>query len=258
LLLTTGAVPAHATHAPAKSQDKSTKGGYASITVKRSGWGVHVAATTYDTAADGDCAFTEVKVIVNNGPDRKRQLPAVCGKGESDYESVRVDSHGTGTSIPSIDVKVCRRVNNWPDDCSSNTRLSLGQHYRHATSTQLSFMYETMSMPMRKFLRRKRNAPAGYDWTDDGCSVPHWMPDSITETWERRFHKACLRHDFGYRNYGRRYLDATDPRRMWIDDRFLRDMQNICDANDWSGCDSRAQAFKAAVTLRGGNAFYRY
>lgn len=71
-------------------------------------------------------------------------------------------------------------------------------------------------------------------------------------------------HDFGYHNYGSpgpkglRPLDPTENRRLAIDNRFLEEMERICD--DQPGplpdCQGAAQTMYQAVRLFGGPAFH--
>jgi Prokaryotic phospholipase A2 len=60
------------------------------------------------------------------------------------------------------------------------------------------------------------------DWSTDLCSAP--IVGSRGESFD--FTQACLRHDFGYRNYGR--LGLFDNRRKAVDERFLADMRDHC------------------------------
>ncbi len=50
----------------------------------------------------------------------------------------------------------------------------------------------------------------------------------MTDALLRVFEPACVRHDWGYRNFGRRQFDPTDDRREQVDRRLLRDMGRLC------------------------------
>ncbi len=60
------------------------------------------------------------------------------------------------------------------------------------------------------------------DYSTDGCTAP--VVGNAGRTYD--FTAACLRHDFGYRNYGR--LGLIGERRRSVDERFLADMQAHC------------------------------
>ena len=60
------------------------------------------------------------------------------------------------------------------------------------------------------------------DWSTDYCSAP--LVGSSGASFD--FTRACLRHDFGYRNYDRLGLFAR--RKDYVDDRFLADMRDHC------------------------------
>jgi hypothetical protein len=65
------------------------------------------------------------------------------------------------------------------------------------------------------------------DWSSDGCSGGFLTPESI----DGLFGDACLRHDFGYRNFrkGPR-IDPSPARKQRIDDVFLADLLATCEA----------------------------
>ncbi len=65
--------------------------------------------------------------------------------------------------------------------------------------------------------------PFPFDFSSDGCSQP--TPAGL----DVKFDQPCQQHDFGYRNYGRGYmLEASEQTRLWIDDRFLVEMDRLC------------------------------
>ncbi|WP_018636149.1 phospholipase A2 [Parafrankia elaeagni] len=92
-------------------------------------------------------------------------------------------------------------------------------------------------------------------WTTDGCSGP--TPPAV----DALFADACLRHDFGYRNYlnGPR-VDPTQQRRLAVDNQFLADLRATCGTAgepqvDWFGvmmpCQRAAQVMYDAVRAFG-------
>jgi hypothetical protein len=82
------------------------------------------------------------------------------------------------------------------------------------------------------------------DWSTDYCSAP--LVGSSGASFD--FTQACLRHDFGYRNYDRLGLFAG--RKEYVDDRFLADMRDHCaerPEEDRDRCLAWARVFYEAV-----------
>ena len=89
------------------------------------------------------------------------------------------------------------------------------------------------------------------DWTSDICSGP--TPASVDTV----FHDACLRHDFGWRNFGQNMrIDRTETRKEEVDKQLRADARQICvDKNqpsvNWYGqsvsCRSATDRLYAAV-----------
>ena len=112
------------------------------------------------------------------------------------------------------------------------------------------------------------------DWSTDGCSVPRallgfpklgWVLNYYSGT----FHESCVRHDFGYRNYGSGNsiglrLDPTEARRKTIDNRFHANMDIQCRsrfAGIWrvpqlEACYAAGKVYYEAVRFRGHQAFF--
>lgn len=83
------------------------------------------------------------------------------------------------------------------------------------------------------------------DWSTDECSAPFPEPHR-SQPRGYDFRPACTRHDFGYANY---LLQArlTEDARQRIDDRFHRDMHDVCGQYSgwreaWRGVECRAVA----------------
>lgn len=87
------------------------------------------------------------------------------------------------------------------------------------------------------------------DWSTDLCSAP--LVGSRGDSFD--FTEACLRHDFGYRNYDR--LGVFDEMREAVDERFYADMRDHCDGRagfEETRCEAWAIAFYRAVRTFGG------
>jgi hypothetical protein len=92
--------------------------------------------------------------------------------------------------------------------------------------------------------KKARDHSETLDWRDDGCSVPG------NPLWADRpggfnFWEACVRHDFGYRNY-KKQERFTEDNRHRIDKNFLRDMNAECNKSRgfwaWRGVECRQYA----------------
>ena len=70
--------------------------------------------------------------------------------------------------------------------------------------------------------RASDSRDARLDWSTDLCSAP--VVGSEGRTFD--FADACIRHDFGYRNYAD--LGLFRERRRAVDERFLADMRGLC------------------------------
>jgi hypothetical protein len=81
-----------------------------------------------------------------------------------------------------------------------------------------------MGADLDQFLayRRSSERDPRLDYTTDLCTAP--LLGSSGPTYD--FTGACLRHDFGYRSYGR--LGLIAERRLEVDQRFLADMCAHC------------------------------
>ena len=105
--------------------------------------------------------------------------------------------------------------------------------------------------------------PYEFKWSTNKCNAP--APNSVGGY---DFTPACIRHDFGYRNYRDLYGEnnfRTQPNgRALIDEIFLQDMNAICDAsaqpNQYvpvpdmaaaTGCKAAARTYYTGVVAKG-------
>jgi hypothetical protein len=244
---------AAASHSTQVSISASTTGSSGSITAVRDGWGATIRLAVRDTKADGDCAFATVSLDVATGPDPSRRTNNCSGAGSVRLASFRLSAN-VGTSIRAVKLKVCRDRSWWPDNCSTRS-VTLPQMHAHATAARIAATETIMRLSLTQFLVLKSQAPAPYDWADDGCSVPGWLP------YTSAFNPACERHDFGYRNFGGdQAYNPSDSRRSFVDSRFLADMDSICVDRYpvWARppCYASASAGYSIVRTLGGRAFF--
>lgn len=249
------AAPASAHHADTHSASITIDGGLTNLWARRSGWGADFGVGLADTKADGDCVHVDAKVVVDNGPDPSGRILSVCGAGQSAQRIARIAIGSQGLRVTGVEVTLCRNRNNLPDVCSSRS-FAIPDMTQHATWTRINEANAVMQTTLGRFRQLDAARYGGFDWSDDGCSVPSGIPG--TATWSARFDTACDRHDFGYRNYGKGLMHPTDGRRQWVDEVFYWDMISLCRTNGWTGCDAAALAFYGAVRNQGGRAFFGY
>ena len=108
-------------------------------------------------------------------------------------------------------------------------------------------------LDLATFIRQRsmlRRANPQLNWTTDGCSAP-----IVGESGRSfNFRDACIRHDFGYRNYMARGMFTADSR-MRIDEQFRRDLDTLCAPKVRTfkvRCAAWAEIFYTAVRLAGG------
>ncbi len=113
--------------------------------------------------------------------------------------------------------------------------------------------YVVFNLDLVTFMRQRSSLRRTYpqlDWTTDGCSAP-----LVGESGRSfNFRNACIRHDFGYRNYKARGLFNTDTRTR-LDGQFRRDLDALCAPKVRTfkvRCVAWAEIFFAAVRAAGG------
>lgn len=126
------------------------------------------------------------------------------------------------------------------------------------TPTQRAMGYE-FGLSLNEFINGpKKQKPIPFDWSDDGCSAP-WVAVVIgSPWWNHFFNRACVRHDFGYWNFGTKshlQIGKSDYSgyRARIDQKLLDDMYSI--ANGADGAKAAAQIYYHAVRKWGEGSF---
>lgn len=105
---------------------------------------------------------------------------------------------------------------------------------------------------------------ASFDWADyDGCSLPNEIKP-LAAKFVKLFRNPCLRHDFGYRNFGNGLaLGSDESHKSAIDSKFYADMKTVCgrisDTGDRGDCNEKAYLFYFGVSRFGKaqTAFYK-
>ncbi len=112
--------------------------------------------------------------------------------------------------------------------------------------TEQELVDRLASAPLQEFLAYRGSAERDprLDYSTDLCSAP--IVGSEGRTFD--FTSACIRHDFGYRNYSD--LGLFKGRRRAVDDRFLADMRALCERElPWHrlSCGTWARTFYGGV-----------
>lgn len=80
-----------------------------------------------DQALDGHCVYWQVQGYRNNAPDAmwERMTSDTCGSGTTRYYSGTKDIRWWGEmAFTGYRVKICRNINNAPDQCSEASRTA--------------------------------------------------------------------------------------------------------------------------------------
>ncbi|RYP62620.1 hypothetical protein DL771_009663 [Monosporascus sp. 5C6A] len=123
--------------------------------------------------------------------------------------------------------------------------LSLPLNVRQSAELEAETDRLLFSVSLSEFLAaRDARSPPGLDWSSDGCSSSPENPFGFD------FEPACLRHDFGYRNY--KAQDRFEAGKAAIDRKFRADLYDQCAAEDPRVmCEATAEVYYRAVVLFG-------
>ncbi|KAF4587843.1 phospholipase A2 [Ophiocordyceps camponoti-floridani] len=94
---------------------------------------------------------------------------------------------------------------------------------RDAVRMVVDFFVFNTTMEQFQLLARSK-IWKGFDWKTDACTASPDKPYGYDFKW------ACIRHDFGYRNFRRLGMLSHNWRRK-TDMNFLMDMKDVCDAS---------------------------
>lgn len=114
-------------------------------------------------------------------------------------------------------------------------------------------------------------APGGGTCLRGQAYLPSWLDDDV-DSYSRIFHRACVLHDIGCRNFGPGEVHVNevyllsgqrdwnaDTDKEYIDQRFHARMDKICverdDVDGWDACEQMSDAFYAAVRWGGNTAW---
>jgi hypothetical protein len=234
--------------------------------VLRDGWGARIRLWLkwddtggFVPAVPSECVTARYILRVDGGPDQAEQLLQGCiGPGEETSLTGDIGAGAVGLGIDAVSLDFTASGEfEWPP-LSDPVFVGLPQMPEQGSLPRLGTVGSLLRMPLAKFLAQKAtHKPAWIDWSDDGCSAP------IAKAVRPLFRKACIRHDFGYRNYGStKRLAPTDDRRKTVDDFLLADARKICstkfadDAVLRAGCRTQAESMYQALRYEGARTFY--
>ncbi len=134
--------------------------------------------------------------------------------------------------------------------------LTLGTATPGGTSEHVAIVDRLMSYPLEEFVKERNRSisfegPTQIDWSNDGCSGP---ARGTGVTFD--FNNACIRHDFGYRNYKALGL-LTEDKRGDVDKIFYNDMKEHCSTRSIllkPGCYAAAERYYRLVRRFGASA----
>lgn len=126
-----------------------------------------------------------------------------------------------------------------------------------------------------EFSKYRKIYPTELNWSNDGCSVPKAIIlvspalALVINHYGSVFRDSCVRHDFGYRNFGSNTagqgphpkLGANAATKARIDSTFYSNMKIQCAAkyHNWAtkkACNSAASVFYTAVSKGGNSSFF--
>ncbi|RYO85632.1 hypothetical protein DL762_002190 [Monosporascus cannonballus] len=123
--------------------------------------------------------------------------------------------------------------------------LSLPLDIRQSPQLEAETDRLLFSVSLSEFLAaRDARSPPGLDWSSDGCTSSPDNPFGFD------FEPACLRHDFGYRNY--KAQGRFEAGKAAIDRKFRADLYSQCAAEGARAvCEATAEVYYRAVVLFG-------
>jgi hypothetical protein len=133
-----------------------------------------------------------------------------------------------GNSLSVIITASCRSSARTVGYANLSIPLQLrSENYNWWKMTELESARKAYGLSLDKFLIEAQSPyhDPRLEWSNDLCSGPTF----VDYFWEDNFEPACIRHDFGYRNFGStKALNKTGDQKTVIDDQFLEDMNRAC------------------------------
>ena len=170
--------------------------------------------------------------------------------------NINTDDTAKSSSIPKVKKKIFQAVSVAVMLATSGLTLgstpALARPYKEPVGSTVGFVEQLMSSSLKDFMKTRESSAAfpGLDWTTDLCTSP-----ARGTGLSFNFNNACIRHDFGYRNY-KKFGLFTEDKRGTIDAIFLKDMREHCRTRSVvlrPGCYAAAGRYYIAVRNFGNN-----
>jgi Prokaryotic phospholipase A2 len=260
------------------------------VDAQRVGFGARATVWVYDAKEDGDAAHAKISLNVTGGPHARD--PSIWVKDS--YADGRMSRYeialqaNLGSHVREVKVSLCKEKDDGWLSCPRDLRdvkveipPAAVSNDPYMVDRRLEALRLMNNITLTKYLDEQsqnwefqaqhggRNVLIdGFTWYEDGCSNDKNI-FGFADTWNPRFERACIRHDFGYKNIGvseggSGYL-VTDEAREAIDKRFRSDLYKYCDgrplrpvtaSNSRAKCLIAAKLYYEGVRQGGGRAFY--
>lgn len=221
-------------------------GGSAQACARRHRFGADWTLEASDTGDDGRPVRVTIGLDVVDGPDQSAVLRNDLGGGITTSSSGAFRPR-VGRSLDDVTVEVCVVVRFGRDRCATHS-ATLPQLTGRATPAQRARLEQLLfELPLTEFMAvREQEGRSGvdraFDWETDGCSG-----GPLTPVLDARLGAACVRHDFGYRNFGQLAYEPTDDLRRRVDEQLAVDAAVLGQAGLASGLADSLQRFAAPV-----------
>lgn len=219
-------------------------GGSAEVCAHRERFGASWTLEVRDTADDGRPVRATVGLVVEEGLDQSAALQNDLGLGRAAVSSGTF-SPRVGSAIGDVSVETCVIVRFGRDRCQTRS-VALPQLASRASPAQLTRLEKLLfELPIDRFMavwqqEHRSGVDADFDWSADGCSA-----GPFADLVDDRLEAACIRHDFAYRNLGRRFFDPTDEARRRVDEQLGTDATVLGQARVAAGLTETLQRFGA-------------
>jgi len=221
------------------------RGAVGEVCARRRAFGAEWVLQVSSNEFEGPVEAT-INLEVADGRDPSASLRNDAGAG------TRSDRSGTfsprsGRAIGDIAITTCIDVSFGPDDCETNS-ATLPQLVSRASAAQAARLEQLVfDEPLEAFMAIREAEPregvdADFDWRSDGCSAGPLAP-----VVNARLRAACVRHDFGYRNYGQLLFGPTDSMRRRVDEQLEIDAIALGQAGLGAAMREAVQRFAAPV-----------
>lgn len=200
-------------------------GASGTVCASREGFGASWSAELADTAEDGLPATARIVLDVQEARDAAAEL-------RSDIDATVVRASGRfapriGRSLRSVSIETCVAVPLRRDRCDVSS-VTLPQARAAASPAQWERLDELIfGLSLVDFIEtwsadERDGVDATFDWSSDGCSagpLRDLFPDDLQ--------RACIRHDFAYRNLGQMGLAPSDEVRARVDAQLAADIESL-------------------------------